>query len=192
MEEENTTTPNEVREKNIANMAFGFSTMSRIFEKGMKEKIVERYCKTVSKFENVTSQESFDKIHKTFCEWFMDNIFLAKKSEKKPSYGQAAKVLDTMLKVDFYYCRRNETVLEYLHIIIDTVILKNLKSIDDLREKLQKITNGCMPRSIYGIDKKIYTFLQEYVREHENITEGLLLVQWDDITWSESKFAGKR
>ena len=53
----------------ILNMAFDFTSMSRVFEKGTKDKFIEKVQELISKLAVVTSAEEFDNLHDGFCRW---------------------------------------------------------------------------------------------------------------------------
>lgn len=184
----------QAKVKNIIDMAFGFSSMTRVFEKESTEKIVNRLNETLSKIAFLENDKEFENLHVGFCQWFKDNIktakhnksgFVIKKSEPA-SYGQGGKVLDVALKVYVYYCHLPDVkiadkIVNWLNAAVDTRMMKHLKKIAGSEASLIEAT------SIEDVDAKTYTNLQKLVRKDikDNFQNSILPVQWDDIIWRQ-------
>src|SRR4030042_1467258 len=107
-------------------MAIRFSVMGRVFKPGSLRLISRKLEKTLGRF----GKEDFDELHSSFCRWFMKTIETT--SGCRPSYGQAAKVLDVALKVIVYYCRLPQAsiaakLVPRLHSPVDTPLMLYLK-----------------------------------------------------------------
>lgn len=103
------------KNKNIIELALGFSAMTRVFAKQSDTKILEWLETFFKGVGGVTTQSEYDALHSGFCDWFVKNISTAAKTfgkgriiaSRKCSYGHAAKVLDVAAKVYIYfYCAR--------------------------------------------------------------------------------------
>jgi len=182
-EMENAFNEDEIRKLNIYDMSFMFTSMARVFKKQSKEIILLQYKNTVSKIENVLSKEEFEIEHLNFCKWFCQNIKLSKIEnglfDRYASYGQVVKVLDIMLKVEFYYCNRDAEIAKYLHAAIDTPILNYLKK--------QYPDSTILAKTIYEIEKQEYSKLQEIIKKEiaDKYQNKITPVQYDDIKWRE-------
>ncbi len=180
--------------RNIIDMAFGFSAMTRVFEKKATEDIVKKLNETLPQIASVKNERDFQNLHDDFCRWFAKNVKTAERKEKngtiKPSgaasYGQGAKVLDVALKVFVYYSHlpdseKAEQVIKWLNAAVDNKMMKYLKTLSDLEASL------VYANSIAEVDKETYTRLQNLVRKDiSRKFSGLILaVQWDDIKWRE-------
>ncbi|MFH1140807.1 MAG: hypothetical protein V1724_03860 [Chloroflexota bacterium] len=176
--------------RNIVVMAFGFSAMTRVFEKKSTEAIVNKLSETLPQTTLLKTKKEFENLHDGFCRWFEQTVRTADRKKdgktiKKShlaSYGQGAKVLDVALKVYVYYCHLPEKekakrTEEWLNAAIDTKMMKYLK--ETYPEALIKAT------AIEDVDEKTYADLQKLV--HTNIEHrfpsGTLPVQWDDVMW---------
>lgn len=169
----------EAKTKNIIDMAFGFSAMTRVFEKKSTEKIVNKLESTLSQITSLQNDRAFQNLHDDFCQWFTQNVKTAKKSSPA-SYGQGAKVLDVALKVYVYYCclpdpKTAEQTAKWLHAAIDTKMLKHLKKYD----------KGIPDSEAKVVDKDTYGTLQKlvWIDIHRRFSGLILPVQWDDIIW---------
>lgn len=178
--------------KNIINMAFGFSAMTRVFEKGSTNNIVSRLTEILPQIASSKSKQAFNKCHHSFCQWFEGSIFTAKRKKKngtiKPSghasYGQGAKVLDVALKVYVYYChlpdpKTSEQTIKWLNAAVDNKMMKHLKKMPDPE------ASSIHANSIEDVDKETYIKIQNLVRKEISSTfsGSILPVQWDDIMW---------
>jgi hypothetical protein len=102
----------DAKTKNIVEISFDFSTMTRVFAKESSTKILERLESFFAELVRVTTKAEYDSLHSDFCSWFIENICTAAKKSSngriiascQSSYGQAAKVLDVAAKVYVYYC----------------------------------------------------------------------------------------
>ena len=178
--------------KNILDMALSFSSMTRVFDEGSNENIINHLEISIKNISSVKSEEEYQKIHIEFCEWFMKNIKTAEKVKKmgsiikktqSASWGQGAKVIDVALKVYFYYCRlptpeRSDKIFPLLNGAIDTKILHYFKKRDNSSRLLKSSTLGT-------IDRGTYEFLQKMIREdiREKSHGQIFPVQYDDIMW---------
>jgi DNA primase len=176
--------------KNIIEMAFGFSAMTRVFEKESTEKIVKRLNETLSQITSSKNDNEFESLHAGFCRWFKDNIKTAERKKngvviKKSghaSYGQGGKVLDVALKVYVYYCHlpnpeTAERITKWLHAAIDTNMMKHLKALPEGK--------AVSAKAVEQVDEDTYTKLKALVRKdiERNFPTTILPVQWDDIKW---------
>jgi hypothetical protein len=185
--------------KSIIDMAFGFSAMTRVFEKGSDRKIIGELDCSLPKIASSKYEQDFQKQHDCFCRWFKDEIKTAERKSKnderviKPSgpasYGQGAKVLDVALKVFVYYCHlpdleTADRTMKWLYAAIDTKMMKHLKNMKDPEASIITAT------SIEDVDDEmIYTALQSLVRKdienRDKSPNKIYPVQWDDIMWRE-------
>jgi hypothetical protein len=179
-----------IKNKNVIDMAITFSAMNRVFEEGSKQKIARKLECSFGLLAAVDGEDNFEKIHSEFCEWFVKNVFSAKKvlknkvikSSRAASYGQAAKIFDVALKVYVYYCNLPDCesaakLLPMLHGAVDTLMMKNLKKNypkEDIKAK-----------TIEAVSKSDYVALQKLVTKHINdeFNNLILPVQYDDILW---------
>lgn len=170
----------QAKRLNIIDMAVGFTAMTRLLRSGSAELIKKHLGELLGDLDRITSEGDLKNMHEDFCQWFLKNITLAKKSEP-PSYGQAAKILDIVLKVYVYYCRlpnptKAEMLTPMLNSGIDSPILRHL------------LENFGYSRPIFrlkDINKKDYDLLQKMVRSDikESFTDSIFAVQYDDIMW---------
>ena len=182
----------QTKVKNIIDMAFGFSAMTRVLEKRSTEKIIEKLGESLVEISYLRNTGEFANFHDGFCRWFIKNIKTAERTKrdgtKKPSgaasYGQGAKVLDVVLKVYVYYCHLPDTdtaerISQWLNSAVDNNMMRYLKGL--LGGIVIKAT------SIEQVDKDTYTKLQVLVREDIklNFPTRILPVQWDDVMWRE-------
>lgn len=180
--------------KNIIDMAFSFSAMTRVFRKDSAIEIEKELENILSLITSVKSEQDFKELHHTFCLWFKKNIKTAERNKDgmtiKPSgpasYGQGAKVLDVALHVYVHYCHlpeweTAERVTKWLNSAIDTKMLKYLKNMPDTEAHPIHAT------AIEDIDEKTYIILQKLLRRdiirNPKFSVQSLPVQWDDIMW---------
>jgi hypothetical protein len=112
------------KKQNIIDMAVGFTAMMPLFQERSADLIKEKLADLFEGLDRISSDQDFSKMHRDFCQWFVKTIRLAK-TEKTPSYGHAAKVLDLALKVYVYYCKmpspaKAESLMPRLNGAIDT------------------------------------------------------------------------
>jgi len=182
----------DAKRNNILDMGLTFTSMMRVFAQGSKKKIARQLLTTTSDLSAVTSADDFEKLHKTFCSWFCQEIHTAErqlrnektKISKPASYGQAAKVLDIVLKVYIFYCSMPSPDMasrtsQFLHGAVDTRTIKYLK------HKYPGIT--IIASSIAQVDEQTYRTLQSMVSQdiRDRFHGDLLPVQYDDIIWQE-------
>jgi len=178
--------------RNIIDLAFGFSAMTRVFEKGSTGKIVNQLNEVLSQLSYLNNEREFADFHDGFCRWFVRNVKTAERTKrdgtKKPtgaaSYGQGAKVLDVVLKVYVYYCHlpdsdTSKRMTQWLNPGIDTKMMGYLKGLPGGK--------GVSATSIEQVDKNTYIKLQVLVRKdiEASLPTGTLPVQLDDIKWRE-------
>lgn len=183
----------KVKIQNVIDMAFLFTAMGRIFESGSAKKIKAKLSDCMNEFLNVHGEKAYHKKHEEFCEWFTENIRTAErkkkekiiKKSKNASWGQAAKVIDIVLKVCIYYCHfpspeASSKIVPWLNGAIDTPLLKDLRN----RYSSLKISKSS---AIADIDKEKYEELQKIIRiDIEEWFGGEIFpVQYDDIKWRE-------
>ncbi|MCX6006809.1 MAG: hypothetical protein NTZ34_06060 [Chloroflexi bacterium] len=183
--------PEDVKLRNIVDMALGFSAMMRLFEKGSKETIKSKVLELLPELFAAKSEGKFKKIHTDFCQWGVEKITRTEKEkdgmivkESGPaSYGQMGKTLDVALHVIIYYahypdCETAKILAMWLNAAMDT--------------KMMAFLAGCYPdaldkwpKSIEQVGEKEYRVIQDHVRrfikeEHQG---GILPVQFDDVYW---------
>ena len=183
----------KAKRQNIIEMAVSFTAMGRVFEKGATEKIKAKLNCCIENFFNLTTEEEYKEKHKEFCEWFTRNIKTAErrkdgriiKRSQYASWGQAAKVIDIVLKVCIYYCNLpsanvSSRILPWLNGAIDTRILNDFK-------KRYKSPLILQTFNIEDIDKERYEELQKIIRTdiQESFNGEIFPVQYDDIKWRE-------
>ena len=186
-------TAEQAKLKNIIEMAVSFSAMGRVFEKGSTEKIKAKLENCIKDLLNLNAEEEYHKKHKEFCKWFTRNIKTAErkkegrtiKRSQYASWGQAAKVIDIVLKVCIYYCNLpsaevSSKIVPWLNGAIDTPILGDLKK----RHSSPIISQIS---TIEDIDKIAYEELQKIIRTDikESFNGEIFPVQYDDIKWRE-------
>lgn len=167
--------------KNIVEMAFDFTAMTRVFSKGSKKTIVSQVEEHFSRLSEVSTQEAYEDWHRTFCEWFIREIRTAQKKlkngkflkSKTASYGHAAKVLDIAIKVYAYYCvQPNPRLAPFLHGAIDTPLLQHLSR--------SAPSAAFRAKTIKDINDAEYQSLQLLVRAESQRCK-VHPVQYDDI-----------
>jgi hypothetical protein len=174
---------NETTKRNIIDMAVSFSSMARVFKEGSIDDIEKKLYVDIKKFYSIKSKHEFNERHKNFCLWFTRTILTSKKKKNNSnhtSFGQAAKVLDIVLKVYFYYCHlpskeTSSRIIPWLNGAIDTKIL----------EKIKSKSNKSFPagvKSIADIDKETYEKLQEIINDKSNKSKKLP-VEYEDALW---------
>lgn len=174
-------------------MAVSFSAMARVFEKRSAEKIKARLNETIDDFFSCKSSEEYCEKHYNFCIWFTSNIKTAErwknnkmiKESHFASWGQAAKLLDIVLKVCIYYCNLpsvedSSRILPWLNGAIDTPIM------EDLRKRYGSAILS-QTKTIESIDRQMYEKLQSLIREEikKSFNSEIFAVQYDDIKWRE-------
>jgi len=184
----------QARIRNIIDMAFGFSAMTRVFKEKSTEKTVNKLNKALSQITYLTNDKEFADFHDGFCRWFTRETWTAERKKggkifKKSghaSYGQGAKVLDVALKVYVYYCHlpdpeTAERITQWLNSAIDTKMMKYLKKGPDKEAKSITAT------AIEDVNKRTYVILQKLVLKdiERKFPTRILPVQWDDIKWRE-------
>jgi ribosomal protein S18 len=178
--------PKVARQHNIVDMGLGFSGMMRLFRKGSKEELRKKIVDEdwVRKVSQAKSKEDFNNIHSDFCNWGINNVYLAKKKTAKASYGQIAKTFDVVLLVAVYYCRlpsrrKSREISGWLNSAVDN------KMMDMLRECYPEAFKS-WPRTIAQVVKRTdYKKIQEIVRKFisEKHKGKISPVQFDDIYW---------
>jgi len=158
--------------KNAIDMAIRFSVMGRVFKPGSSKLISRKLEMTIGRF----GKEDFEELHSSFCLWFMKTIKTT--SGSRPSYGQAAKVLDVALKVMIYYCYLPQAsvaakLVPRLHSPIDTPIMLYLK-------RKYHIGKGLFTLS--HVNKKAYNGFQSLLSK-EAKDAGCSAVEYDDSLW---------
>jgi len=183
--------PEDVKLRNIVDMALGFSAMMRLFQEGSKETIQNKVLELLPVIYAAKSEDEFKKIHDGFCRWGVTEIIRTEKEkdgvvvkESGPaSYGQMGKTLDVLLHVVIHYahysdCETAKTLALWLNAAIDT--------------KMMAFLAGCYPnaldiwpKSIEQVGEMEYRVIQEHVRRfiQEEHRGEILPVQFDDIYW---------
>lgn len=174
----------DTKQKNIIDMAITFSAMTRVFEAKSIKRIRKKLYECIKEFSSVTTKDEFKMKHEKFCEWFINNIKTSKKTQhnklRKVTFGQAAKVLDVVLKVYIYYCnlpsdKVSSRIMPWLNGAIDTKILKKIKP----KSKNSLLTKV---KTIADIDKGDYKELQE-ILNNKSIKCKMFPVQYEDVLW---------
>jgi DNA primase len=167
--------------KNIIEISFDFSTMTRVFAKESSTKILERLEQFFAELASVTTRAEYDGLHSDFCKWFTENVWTAAKTlrneriipSRQSSYGQAAKVLDVAAKVYVYYCSQPSPeaarqLVPMLHAALDTDMMRQLCR--NSRETIQEV------------DRAEYERLQTLVTREIGESD-VHPVQYDDLMW---------
>ena len=176
------------KRKNIIEMALSFAAMLRNFAEGSNDRIGAKLEEFFLGLGEIRDRDDYDLRHRSFCEWFRRNIRTAERTFKSTrvhpsgpsSYGQAAKVLDIVIKVYVYYCAQPtsevaERILPFLHGAIDTPIMRHLKKCSHASARIPATT-------IKAVDEDTYQALQSRLLA-ESQAYGLHPVQYDDILW---------
>lgn len=184
----------KVKIQNIIEMAVSITAMGRVFEKRSGEKIKAKLNNRIEEFLNLSTKEEYQRKHKEFCEWFTVNIKTAErkkdgriiKMSQYASWGQAAKVIDIVLKVCIYYCnlpsaKVSSKIIPWLNGAIDSRIL------DDFKKRYNSLIISSQVSTIENIDKATYEKLQQMINtDIEKSFHGEIFpVQYDDIKWRE-------
>jgi hypothetical protein len=148
--------------RNIIEMAFMFSTMGRVFEKKSQSKILPQFEKLM---EEVTADNVLS-LHEEFIKWFQGTIITAH-GGKPASYGQAAKVVDIMLKVCVSYCHlpspeEAARIVPKLAGAVDNLVLEHLE----------------YEPGLGALDEKLYSEAQVKLRKEAAVRP---LCEYDDI-----------
>jgi len=181
----------DVKQRNIVDMALGFTAMMRLFEEGSKETIQAEILQRLPRFYASRSEEVFKAAHNDFCMWGVGKILTAEKKKKgkviketaPASYGHMAKILDVVLHVVIRYahrpdCQTAERLSAWLNPAMDT--------------RMMDFLAGCYPdalkpwpKTIEQVKEKDYEVIQQKVRQFikEEHQGKILPVDFDDIYW---------
>ncbi len=174
--------------QNMAELAYLFSAMSRVFSRDSNKKIKRKIAEVMDGFFNVESEEEFRRKHEEFCNWFVEHVKMAKNSQNA-SWGHAAKVIDISLKVLIYYCNlpdpsKASKIVPWLNAAIDNSLINHIKEWAKkegiLTHQIENI------RSLKDIEKKeTYDELQDLIKKEiqKECKGGIYPVQYDDIMW---------
>jgi predicted XRE-type DNA-binding protein len=189
----------EAKTKNIIDMALTITAMTRLFEKNSIQPIARELGRLlVNDLIKVKCSDDYEKLHRSFCEWFVREIQTAEKKKQgvvfkkagRASYGQAAKILDIVAKVYVYYCSEPtpadaQRLLPLMHGAVDTQIMRDLKA--------TFCDSGITAKTIGEVDREIYIKLQELVAEDINgsFDGEINAVQYDDIKFRELNRVGQ-
>jgi hypothetical protein len=180
----------QVKRRNIIDMALTFTPMMRLFSGGSKICIAKKFEDFCANLKNIDSASSYEKHHDSFCRWFSDNIQTAQKILKNKktkqsasaSYGQGAKVLDIAVKVYVHYCKLPDSqtaqrIMPFLHGAIDTAIMEHLKQVYP--------KTNIAASTIQAIDQQAYRVPQSLIAcdINENFRSNIHPVHYDDIMW---------
>lgn len=182
----------DTKHKSIIDMSINFSAMTRLFEKGSKQKIVNKLFNEFHGLENIENRTDYELFHKGFCDWFTCNIKTAQRTMNSQIireshyayYGHAAKILDVSLKVIVYYSglpnkKDADRILPLLNCAIDTALLNYLK--------VTFQSEGISPTTVEKIDRNTYEKLQELIKIDigRRFNNEILPTHYDDIMWYE-------
>jgi len=182
----------DAKKSNILDMAITFTAMVRVFAKGSKERVARQLWEMASGLSAITSADDYEQTHRVFCEWFCREIGTAAKTLKngktKPSrpasFGQAAKVLDIVLKVYVFYCSQPSSdvasrISPFLHGAVDRHIM------DHLKRKYPE--TPVRATTVEQVDEQIYRVLQTLLARDikDRFHSDILAVQYDDIMWQK-------
>jgi hypothetical protein len=170
------------KRKNIIEMALTFTAMIRIFEKKAKTRVVKKLEELFCKLPEVRSPDDYEALHRDFCLRFTQDIKMNGLRRGSTSYGQAAKILDVVIKVYVYYCAQpspedSKRIIPWLHGAVDTAILKYLK-------KYKCAPGQISANTIKEIDEAGYHALQSLLaKSRPECLRNLHPVEYDDILW---------
>ncbi len=180
----------EIKVKNIIDIALGFSSMTRVFSKGSNAEITKQLEQLLKGLDRIRDRESYERVYADFCYRFSQTIRTAEKKLKdgrvKPShacsFGQGAKVPDIAAKVYAYYCDQPTAdvarrLVPMLHGALDNGLMKYLANGH----------GGVSAKSIEDVDREQYEALQSLVARdiEKRFQSEICPVQWDDIVWRE-------
>jgi len=192
MENDVLKTAAEIKQKNVIDMGLTFSAMIRLFEKNSKRRITGKLYNEFQKIDKINTAENFTAFHDNFCSWFTASVKNAEKTRdgkiiKKSgyaAYGQAAKLLDVVLKVYVYYSslpdvETAERVRSYLNTSIDNPLLKHLKKAFP--------DENILAKTVEQIDQETYVKLQRLIKTEIKMiySDKIVPVQYDDIMWNK-------
>ncbi len=177
-----------LRLSKIVEMKNSFSVMIRRFQVGSKEIVHKKIGCILPEIAKLDGVESFQRAHDQFCTWGVQNLSLAAKKRRgkvvkslfPPSYGQVAKILDTLLKIVIYYKnwpdeQTSERVGKYLNSPLDNKMMMLMKF------KYPHYFKQ-WPSILENVDKSTYLSVQELVRNIlKDEGRGLMPVQFDDL-----------
>lgn len=174
---------NKAKVIGILHMAFDLTSMSRVFEKGTKDKFIKKFSILLPKLASITSAEEFDHLHDDFCRWGCRAIKTSRRGKRRASYGQVAKTLNVSLKATVYYCCLPDRdtaarLIPWLHPAIDNPMMGYLR--DESEHDLPAKVN-----SIAKVDKRIYKLLLDLANQDnkKRFAAALSPIQWEDIVW---------
>jgi len=177
---------------NVVDMALGFTSMMRLFEKGSKKKIRTQVIELLPRIYACRSELEFRNAHNDFCQWGIDNIRRAKrikdgkvvKQSGPPSYGQIAKTIDVVLHVVIHYVHRpvyttDRKFSQWLNTAMDTKMMAFLSDCyPDALTPWPKTIEQVETREQYdAIQHTVRKFIQE---EHQG---DISPIDFDDIYW---------
>ena len=181
----------EVKRKNVIDMALTFTAMIRVFERGSKPKITKHLELAFSQLAEVATRTQYLQLHERFCEWFTSEIRTAERTRNgvvikrstHASYGHAAKVLDIAIKVYVYYASLPDAhtasrITPFLNAAVDTPILGHLQQAfpdEDIKARI-----------VEDIDRDTYSQLQLLITREvtSKFHDQIIPVQYDDIMWN--------
>lgn len=167
----------EVKFRNIIDMAFWYSVMGRLFEEGQATVIKQKLLTTARALIEAESKEEFDRQHKSFCRWMKQNIRLRPTMKQPhPSFGHCAKILDITMKVVSHYCHYGNPAL--VNSAIDNQFIRHLQR-----------KYGVCPhvKNLGHIDEPAYREFQQAIEREieEEFNNQILPVEYDDYMWEK-------
>jgi hypothetical protein len=180
----------KTNEENIIRMAIGHTAMMPLFEEHSVDLILEKLTYLISCLDQISTDQEFTQMHGGFCRWFVRAVKL-RRSGERPSYGQAAKVLDLALKVYVFYCKmpnraKAESLIPRLNGVINTPMLRHLF------KRLAIVYGRPFPPhylwTINMIDEENYLLLQKLIRQviRDSFESRIWPVQHDDVMGQHS------
>jgi len=179
----------DVKLRNIVDMALGFTAMMRLFEKDSKEVIQAEILKCLPGFFAAESEKEFKAAHRAFCLWGMETIKrtkgkgLNKKGIGVISFGHMAKILDVVLHVVIHYAQHPDPgaakkLSQWLNPAMDNEMMAFLA--------------GCYPnalerwpKTIEQVLEKDYNKIQEtvrqFIKDEQDCTR--IPIDFDDVYW---------
>lgn len=145
-------------------------SIGRVLEKGGVKKFQKIALDIAKDLRRVKNKKDFDNLHAKYAKKLISTIRTSKKT--KMSYGQAQKPINVFLKlyVDWSHKPDNlirEKLLPYLHVPLDSIIMKTIKS--EYPDWYKKEIAPCIKSktqvfSLSKVNKQLYYKWQNFFR----------------------------